>query len=293
MTPNPAPSIVTMGTFDGFHLGHKLLIDTLLRYAAIESLHPIAITFDRHPLATIAPDKAPKCISSPSERIRLLKEAGVEPVVVEFNEETRSLSAEQWIRRLAEDFKAKIIIIGHDNKFGCDGKKLTSDDYSLLAKKYGIKVITAPVEVGVSSSIIRKAIENGEIEKAEIMTGRPFELSGTVAHGDKVGRTIGFPTANVIARENSVIPGKGVYAAKAVTDDGIVMPAVVNIGNRPTIGPEKPLRIEAHIIGFKGDLYGRSLKLIFIRKLRDERKFDSLDQLKEAIENDKRMALSQ
>lgn len=214
------PSIVTVGTFDGLHSGHRLLLDTLLRHARHNGLRPLAITFDRHPLETIAPERAPLCLMDTEHRNNLIRQCGVEPVTIEFSRDICSLTAEQWIERMAKDYGARMLVVGYDNTFGSDGLDMSPEDYAALGKKHGIRVVTAPVAEGVSSSAVRKAIAAGRVEDAQKMTGRPYEVTGTVVNGDKIGRKIGFPTANILTDRNLRCPGKASMRRKPFCPEG-------------------------------------------------------------------------
>ena len=276
-----------IGTFDGVHRGHMAVIDYLKSVARERDLEPIAITFDRHPLELIAPQRAPKGITTIERKTRLLRAAGVRPVVLPFDESLRSTTAGEWMRRLREEFGVEVLIVGYDNTFGSDGVNLSISDYRRLGEAAGITVEEAPLVEGISSSAIRKAIAEGDVERAGEMLGRPFRLSGRVVGGNRLGRTIGFPTANLLPDPALTIPANGVYAAEAILPDGSRKPAMVNIGTRPTVRRGEGMTIEANIIGWKGDLYGEPLSLDFKSRLRDERQFKSIEALRSQLEKDR------
>ncbi|MDE7159746.1 MAG: riboflavin biosynthesis protein RibF [Muribaculaceae bacterium] len=286
----PGRRAATVGTFDGVHLGHRLVLDTLRRRAAARGLEPIAVTFDRHPLLTVAPERAPRMLGTYDDKISLIRACGVTPVTVKFTEAVRSLRVVEWMERLKREFGVDYLLLGYDNTFGSDGLEMRSDDYVAIGETVGIEVEMAPEMQGVSSSAIRRALNRGEVEEAAALLGRPYSLEGSVGSGRRLGRTIGFPTANLNVDDNLLIPARGVYACIAATDDGTRHPAMVNIGLRPSVGDFEEPTVEAHLIGYEGDLYDRSLRLEFIRRLRDEVKFPSLDALKARLTEDAREA---
>ncbi|MDE7110092.1 MAG: riboflavin biosynthesis protein RibF, partial [Muribaculaceae bacterium] len=203
-----------------------------------------------------------------------------------FNEDMRSTTAYEWMRLLHDSYGVRLLVVGYDNTFGSDGVNLSIADYREMGREIGIEVMEAPYVAGVSSSAVRKAVAAGDIAEAREMLGRPFSISGIVVEGNRLGRTIGFPTANLQPTPGIVVPGKGVYAAKAILPDGSVADAMVNIGVRPTIRRGNAPTIEAHIIGWKGDLYGQRIRLEFYARLRDEQQFNSIDALRKQLKTD-------
>lgn len=283
------PSIATAGTFDGVHLGHMAVLDALASNAC--GLTPIAITFDRHPLETIAPERAPKLLSSPARQRQLIEATGASLLRLPFDKGLALLSAREWLRLLRERMGVRKLIVGYDNTFGHDGLDMTISDYAALGKQEGIEVIEAPVVEGISSSRIRRDVAAGRIEEANAMLGREYELDGVVVGGKALGRKLGRPTANLMSHPRRLVPGAGVYAAIAVTAEGENVPAMVNIGTRPTVENSGQLATEAHLIGWDGDLYTQPLTLRFISRLRDEKHFDSLDDLKQQLDADEQASL--
>ncbi len=278
----------TVGTFDGVHRGHTEVLDTLGFEAVIRGLKPIAITFDRHPLSIIAPERTPGMLTSRKERDLLIRSHHTEPLEIPFTPQLAAMTAREWIQHLHDEYKVDLLVIGYDNTFGHDGRKLSHADYVRIGKEVGIEVIEAPCLPGISSSVIRRAVAAGHITEAADMLGRPFALEGTVGTGQQVGRTIGFPTANVIPAKSMIIPAGGVYAARAfIPSNPTPVAAMVNIGRRPTISDSLGVTIEANLIDWEGDLYGRQLRLEFLQRLRDERRFDSLDSLAEQLQKDR------
>ena len=278
--------VVTVGTFDGVHRGHREVLNTLKDYAVSHSLSPLVITFDRHPLEVVAPDRAPRLLQLRSDRDTMLHEAGVEVEEVSFTPSLCSITAGEWMKILRDRYGAKALITGYDNTFGSDGRKMTHEDYRRLGERLGLDVIEAPELPGICSSCIREAVAAGDMKRASDMLGRDYMVRGKVVEGRRLGRTIGFPTANLSVEDRIQLPAPGVYAARL---NG--MPAVVNIGNNPTIAEGNPVTVEAHIIDFEGDLYGESVVLSFADRLRGEIKFNSLEALRRQIEHDAEEAL--
>ena len=243
-----------------------------------------------HPLAIVAPARAPKLLELPKEREKNLRSLGAEVIVLEFNEALRRLTATEWMERLAKEYNARLLVTGYDNTFGSDGMSMNISDYSRIGKDYGIKVVEAPIVEGVSSSAIRRALGAGDVETAASMLGRPYSVSGNVGHGRELGRQLGFPTANLITDPDILLPAPGVYAAEATTTDGNQYRAVVNIGVSPTVSEGLPLSVEAYLINYSGNLYGTNLRLDFLRRLRDEKKFGDISALKAGIAADVRAA---
>ena len=281
-----------IGTFDGVHLGHCSVLDVLSRLCEEKDLSPVAITFEKHPLAHIAPERCPVEITPLPQKKRLLGKYGVEPLVFTFDEEMRMTTAEEWMRKIYSELGVRLLVIGYDNTFGYDGINLSIADYRALGQKIGIEVVEAPELKDISSSAIRKAVIAGDMENAERMLGRPYSLSGVVVEGNQVGRTLGFPTANLNVPENSAVPAKGTYSGLVKLPDGKVYKAMVNIGTRPTLRRSDESVIEAHLIGFSGDLYGRQITLQFLKRLRDEIKFDTIEDLRKQITRDKEMIVN-
>jgi riboflavin kinase/FMN adenylyltransferase len=275
----PRPRKVAVGEFDGVHLGHREVIrgqDTVL-------------TFEPHPLQVIRPEAAPKLLTSLDRKAELLEGLGVdELVVIEFDAAFAQRSAQDFIDGvLVERLHATHVSVGENFRFG----HKASGDAALLAEQDAFETrVTALVEVDreiVSSTLIRHLIQLGDVERAARLLGDPFQLRGTVVEGDRRGRTLGFPTANVVPDEALVYPGHGVYAAYA---NG--QPAAVSVGVRPTFGTGRGVLVEAFLIDFEGDLYGIELRLDFVRRLRGERAFATVDALVEQMGRDVEEAAS-
>ncbi len=276
------PTAVTIGVFDGVHRGHRAVLGDVVGRARSRDLVPVALTFDPHPLEFLEPDRAPKLLGSIEQRIELLWTCGVDVVGVLPFPEIRDLAPDVFANEvLADRLSARLVAVGSDFRFGRDRK----GDIELLVtagRAAGFEVQTVSlVEAAdgevVSSSRIRGLLASGELDDANRLLGRRFELRGPVIHGDGRGRQIGFPTANLHIPDRLAVPAYGVYAVWA-TWEGREAPAVVNIGVRPTFGENRRM-VEAHLIDFDEDLYGIDLSLRFVRRLRDERRFDSVDAL--------------
>lgn len=288
---------VTIGTFDGVHRGHRVVLDTLKREAAKRGLQPVAISFDRHPLELVAPQRAPGNLTSTERKSELILAEGVEPLIVPFTEQLRSMRAYEWLDHIYRKYDVRLLVAGYDNTFGSDGIDMSIADYKAMGDTIGIEVISAPEEEGVSSSAVRKAVKSGDIAKAKSLLGHRPELEGRVAPGFHVGHEIGFPTANLQVSPRSVMPVAGVYAALAFVDGfNTGFPAMVNIGYRPTFEgtakESKQLTVEAHIIGMDDEIYGRRIRLEWVDRLRDERRFDSVEELVEQLEKDREDTLT-
>lgn len=271
--------VATIGTFDGVHTGHRLVLDTLRREADSRRLFPAVFVLDRHPLELIAPDRAPRRLMDSGEKEQMITDLGFDVFNVRFTEETRALDSEAYMRRLRDTFGVGVLVVGHDNRFGHD-LEADIDTYREHGKKLGIVVVEAPVAEGVSSTVIRNLIADGDVSAAAEKLGRNYTLSGEVVPGNKLGRTLGFPTANLQPLDAlRLVPGRGVYAAMAGAPDGKNYPAMVNIGVRPTVADSGADVIEAHLIGFDSDLYGKKLTLSFVDRIRPERQFASTVEL--------------
>ena len=278
--------------FDGVHLGHSFVVRTVCDQGRQRGLTPLLITFLTHPIASLRPGSEPTALTSAQQRSHLLQELGAERVeLLDFNR-IRKLKAEEFLEMLHHDYGVDVLIMGFNNRIGCDLRPASE-----LKPRYGnVEIITLKPRPGgddISSSAIRKAVASGRVEEAAMMLGRPYTLCGTVVSGRQLGRTIGFPTANIVPLlHNAAVPAGGVYAADiSIGNNPQTQRAMVNIGTRPTVGGHH-CTIEAHIIGFDGDLYGHTLNVAFLKRLRDERRFDSLDQLRSQLLADREEAMT-
>lgn len=278
---------MTIGNFDGVHLGHQRLLNELLAAARRHGAVATVYTFDPAPTAVVAPDRHQPRLQSLAGRVARLHAAGVANVVVEpFTPAFAALPAERFVRSvLVERLGARALVVGHDFRFG----NMRAGDAAYirrLAPEVEL-VEVAAVELGgmpVSSSRIRKLLAAGEVEEAGTLLGRPWSVSGPVVHGQARGRTIGFPTANVAQREE-LQPGAGVYAVRAQLPDGRTLAGVANLGTRPTVGGTDR-SVEVHLFDYAGDLYGQELEVSLVAWLRAERRFGSLGELTAQIAAD-------
>jgi len=279
------PCALAIGNFDGMHLGHQALLSKLTQAAEAMKLTPAVMTFEPHPREFFTPESAPARICSTREKLEHFAEAGVERVYVcRFNRRFAKLTADEFMQRILRDaLNAQAILVGEDFRFGA---MRTGSIIDFVEQKFNL--ISLPqvnlADVRVSSTRVRAALAAGDLEQAALLLGRPYSISGKVVHGAKRGRQIGFPTANVHMRhERPALTG--VYAVKL---DGL--DAVANLGVRPTIAGVPKLSLEVHVLDFNGDLYGKHVHVEFVRKIRDEMKFDGLDALKAQIALDVQVA---
>lgn len=282
-------SVVSIGTFDGVHLGHQALLCKCVEEASAEGWPSIAVTFDRNPLETLRPEHAPKRIQSLHQTLDSIADSGIDiAVVLHFDSELAQTSADNFFEQiLVSGLGAQTMVVGHDFAFG----KSRVGTPQWLADRIATHVVPPLMidDVRVSSSAIREAVSLGDVASAANLLGKDFALSGTVAHGRKVGRTLGYPTANLIFDELSLTPADGVYAGTASIASGNYM-AAIGIGMRPTVGGNIRT-VEAFMIGYNGpDIYGRAMQLAFNSRIRDELKFEDLEALKTAMDEDVRIA---
>lgn len=287
--------VATVGMFDGVHLGHRRLLEFLRLNAS--GGQPMAITFSNHPLSVVNPGKAPMLLSSPGEKAALVEECGVQPVMLDFDDRMRRLTSEEFMRMIAGEYGVTTLIMGFNNRMGSDVGTPPSQ-YAAIGQRLGVKVLTAPpLEIGgspVSSTRIRTHLLDGCPEKASELLGRDYTLSGIVGRGKQIGRTIGFPTANIVSDfPAKLLPKPGVYSGEAVLADGSRHLAVTNIGQRPSVDSDPACTVEAHLPDFAGDLYGQPVAVSFRHRLRDTRRFPSLGhlnaQLRADVENARRL----
>lgn len=286
MDNRPEGSIVTIGTFDGVHRGHMAVLECLHREGARLGLCPVVVTFDRHPLELVAPERTPGLIMDIDRRDGMLRDTGARVMRVPFTGQVRDMRCRDWLTRLRGELGMQALVIGYDNTFGSDGRSMSHQDYVQLGSELGVMVFTAPYVEGCSSSAVRKALMTGDVEQAAALLGRPFSLEGIVTQGSHIGRTIGVPTANIAPDRHLLMPAHGVYAAVVITEDDVCWDAVVNIGVNPTVSDRNELRVEAHLLDFSGDLYDKRLKVSFLKRMREERHFGSLDELKQVLHSD-------
>ena len=281
--------VATIGNFDGVHLGHQAVLTQLAMKGDMLGLPTIVITFEPQADEFFSPEKAPARLSRFREKMEILRSYSIQQVcVLRFNKKLAQMTAEDFIKKLIVDgLNIKYLVVGDDFKFG----KNRQGDFALLqqsGKKYGFQVVNMRAfsidTVRVSSTQIRQALKNGDLMLAEKLLGRPYRVSGRVAHGDKRGRTLGFPTANIYLHRCK-IPLTGVYVVQLFGIEGEPISGVANVGVRPTIGIKKAL-LEVHLFDFKREIYGEHVQVHILHKLRDEQKFTDLDALVQQIKQD-------
>jgi riboflavin kinase/FMN adenylyltransferase len=274
------PCVVTIGNFDGVHLGHQTLLAEVKKRAHVLKLESAVITFEPNPKDYFSQNKPQTRISSLREKIELFNEIKIDRVhIIKFNQEFSKVSANEFISVLIKQLKVKEIVVGEDFCFG-RGREGSIKQLSASSMKLNIKNKILMDGKRISSTLIRNLLANDKLDEANKYIGRPYSISGKVVHGEKRGRKIGFPTANIHMRHNRP-PLKGVFAVKFQKHFG-----VANLGIRPSIKGEKKLQLEVHLLNFSSDLYGQHVSVIFLKKLRDEKKFKSLEELKEQIKLD-------
>ncbi|MCE1189087.1 MAG: bifunctional riboflavin kinase/FAD synthetase [Ignavibacteria bacterium] len=288
-------TIVTVGTFDGVHLGHREIIQTVLTQARQQGGRGLVVTFHPHPRMVLHPDGDLKLLQTINEKLQKLGEIGVEEVlVIPFTKEFANLTSEQFFTDvMVNRIGLTEIIIGYDHRFG---KSRTGDEQTLqrLSTEFGFtyrKLLPVTLDgIGISSSKIRQAVLQGDVATANIMLGSRYTMTGKVETGNMRGRTIGFPTANVTVSEPyKLLPANGVYAVQAAVK-GITYDAVMNIGFRPTYDDQKVLFCEAHLFDFSEMIYGEEMTITFYERLREEKKFSGSEELIAQIQSDAREA---
>jgi riboflavin kinase/FMN adenylyltransferase len=290
----PGPIFLAIGVFDGVHLGHQAVISTSARHAHSADGTPVVATFDPHPAKVLRPHDAPHLLTATQHKIALIRALGVSHLLIlEFKREFAATSPEDFVQQLVTHSKPlREICVGHEWSFGKD-RRGNLDLLKKLGARFDFNVVgIPPVLVNgavVSSTAIRQAVEAGDLAKAAEMLGREYTILGTVTRGDQLGRKIGYPTANLSAHSEQ-FPPNGVYVAEAWFK-GVLGHGVVNLGYRPTVtGGKSPRLLEIHLLDFERDIYGEDLEVRFVRYLRPEQKFDSLEALARQIDIDVRQA---
>lgn len=279
---------ITIGNFDGVHKGHQTLMKRAVNYSKKNNLKSVVFTFSNHPVNFFKPGYVKNIISSEDKK-KILETLGVDILVnIPFNEDMTKISAEDYIRQiLVEKLNAKMIIVGHDFSFARK-KEGNADVLINFKEKYGydVEVVTPVILNGkrVSSTDIRAMISSGDVVGAKKLLGRYYAIEGEVVRARQIGRTIGFPTANIKYDSGMVLPDKGIYATIAKIGDAIYCGAT-NVGTNPTVNGKK-LSIETYILDFDDDIYGESLRIEFVEKIREEIKFNSKEELKQQLEQD-------
>lgn len=286
-------TVFTLGTFDGVHIGHTKIIERLLN-ASSEEEQSLVLTFFPHPRMVLQEESDIKLLNTIAERTELLQKAGLQNLIIHpFDQAFSRLTAEEFVKNVLVDiFNIKKIIIGHDHRFGRN-RTANIDDLIIFGKEYGFEVeqISAQEidEVSISSTKIRNALTEGKITLANEYLGYNYFFSGTVVHGKKLGRTIGFPTANLKIEESyKLIPAIGVYAVKCTVENQVIN-GMLNIGTNPTVQGQN-ISIEVNLFDFEADLYDQKIKVELIKRIRNEQKFASVDDLKTQLHKDQLFA---
>jgi len=285
-------NVIALGNFDGIHIAHQKVIKTAVEIAKKNSLTSLVLLFDKHPISVLN-DSAPKLLTTLEQKIKILEQLGVDYVYIqEFDVKFSTLEPDYFIIKILIDkLLAASIVAGFDYRFGKGAKGDTQYLKEICVKFKTDVTIVDKVDFDnepVSASRIRNLLDEGDIEKANKLLGRRYSIEGTVVHGRGLGSKIGFPTANIDISKNIKLPGSGVYLTKSSIDNEL-FDSITNIGSNPTINDYLTDRIscETHVIGYSSlNLYGKEIVIQFKRKIRNEQKFDSLDQLRKAIEND-------
>jgi riboflavin kinase/FMN adenylyltransferase len=288
-------SVVTIGAYDGVHRGHQAVIGQVRKEAQQLGCQSVVVTFDKHPASVVRPASAPKLLTDLDQKLELLQQTGIDAtLIVEFNRERSTEDPALFVKRvLVDTLRARVVVVGEDFHFGFN----RGGNVAML-RELGIqfdfqvepvKLIARPdgVEEPVSSTSIRRALAGGQVEIATNLLGRAYEVRGVVVNGDKRGRSIGFPTANVEVPNAMCLPADGVYAGRFRCDDGSVHACAINLGRRPTFFEHADHSLlEAHLLDFAGDLYGQKVSVTFEHFLRSERKFDGLEAIKSQLQLD-------
>ena len=288
-------SVVTIGAYDGVHRGHQAVIGQVRKEAQQLGCQSVVVTFDKHPASVVRPESAPKLLTDLDQKLELLQQTGIDAtLIVEFNRERSTEDPALFVKRVLVDaLRAQVVVVGEDFHFGFNrGGNVAM--LRELGKQFDfqvepVKLIARPdgVEEPVSSTSIRRALAGGQVETATNLLGRAYEVRGVVVNGDKRGRMIGFPTANVEVPNAMCLPADGVYAGKFQCDDGSVHACAINLGRRPTFFEHADHSLlEAHLLDFDGDLYGQKVSVTFEHFLRSERKFDGLEAIKTQLQLD-------
>lgn len=288
-----AEKVVALGTFDGVHLGHQTVLEIAQTIAMVEKLTACAVSFLNHPLSVVG-NGAPEMLTLPAEKALYASRCGIaEMQLMPFTKEFASMEAEDFVRMLAQEYHAKHIVVGENYHFGAGGV----GDIALLdklSKEMGYVLHVVPkVQVAgmdVSSSCIRKLLSEGDVRRAAVLLGRAYTIGGPVVHGRRIGHKMGYPTINIAIPEGKLLPKYGVYFGYADIA-GESYRAMFNLGVKPTVGSDEPT-LEAYLIDFEGDIYGEAARVSFVARIREERKFASIEELSEQIKKDVKKARS-
>ena len=294
----PAGSVVTIGAFDGVHLGHQALLRLVRERAAERGLPTALVTFDRHPAQVVRPQSAPKLLTSLPQKLELLEATGLvdHAVVLTFDETRRRESAEDFVTEvLTGCLRARFVVVGADFHFG-NGRRGNVALLERMGRDLGFDVVgidlvsageDGPTAVIYSSTRVRQRLAAGDVRGAAEILGRVHEVRGTVVEGDRRGRELGFPTANVAVPEEICLPAAGIYAGTFKGADGVERPTAISLGHRPTFYTDQAyLLLEAYLLDFSGDLYGQAASVGFVERIRAEQRFDSVEALVAAMQRD-------
>ena len=293
----PDGSVVTIGAFDGVHLGHQALLRLLRERATERGLPTALVTFDRHPAQVVRPESAPKLLTGLAQRLELLEATGLvdHAVVLTFDDTRRRESAEDFVTEvLTGCLRARLVVVGADFHFG-NGRRGNVALLERMGRDLGFDVVgiplvtaaDAPAAVTYSSTVVRQRLAAGDVRGAAEILGRVHEVRGTVVEGDRRGRELGFPTANVAVLEEICLPAAGIYAGTFTGADGVERRAAISLGHRPTFYTDQAyLLLEAYLLDFTGDLYGQAASVGFVERIRAEERFDSVEALVAAMHRD-------
>ncbi len=293
---SPKKTIVTVGTFDGVHLGHQEIITQVVASAKRKDYTPVLLTFEPHPRKVLQPNAPMPLIQTLEERAASLAALGLEHMVVHpFTKDFSQLSAQEYVETILVDMlNIKEIVIGHNHRFG-KNRAAAVEDLEHYGNIYDFTVTQISAQqlnnISISSTKIRAALAAGDIERTNAYLGHPFTLTGTVVAGQKKGRTIGFPTANIaVNHPDKIVPKKGVYAVHLTLEKKLYL-GMMNIGTNPTVNGQDQ-SIEVHVLGWSGDLYDKPLQVALLDRIRNEVKFDSMEALQQQLEKDKELILT-
>ncbi|MGH8992049.1 MAG: bifunctional riboflavin kinase/FAD synthetase [Acidimicrobiia bacterium] len=288
-----AGTAATIGAFDGVHLGHQALLRRVREEASARGLRTALVTFDRHPAQVVRPESAPKLLTTLDQKLELLAGTGLvdHTLVLTFDDSRRQEQAEEFVREVLVDcLGAQLVVVGVDFHFG-NQRKGNVSLLEAMGAEHGFEVVGLPLVTAgsgpvYSSTVIRRLLEDGDVEAAATLLGRPHEVRGVVMEGDRRGRQLGFPTANVAVPDEICLPADGIYAGTFRGADLRDRPAAINLGRRPTFYAEGHRLLEAHLLDFDGDLYGQAPAVRFVARIRAELRFESADALIEAMHRD-------
>lgn len=290
--------IASIGMYDGVHRGHRCVIDFLKQEGEKRGLAPTVVTFSRHPLTVVRPEEAPRQLTTLGQKMQLLSGAGIDDcVVLDFDEKLRHLTARQFLKRLKNQYDVDALVVGFNNRMGHD-RVGSLEQLREIGTELGMEILAAPRlhsgPLPVSSSSVRHLLGNGKLKSANNMLGRPYAIEGTVVGGKRLGRTLGYPTANLVPTlAEAQLPFAGVYAVMVTLPDGTRRGGMANIGYRPTVegvNGDGALTIEVNIFDYLGYLYDETIVVEFIERLRNERRFATIDKLKAALAADEKKA---